>query len=250
MYKTKSTSELKAIAKEKCLNRYGTLILANILIFVISLIIVSFTSLSTSGSIILLLFNQIISIVINVCLGLFISGKAYMYMNVLYSNTVSVSDIFYGMRQNPDKALKINAFFVLIEYFSGLPLIIFLRYYIATGSYTYVTSITYSLIFYLVVNIYVKITYAPVFFLLHDFPDRSAANLLATSRKLMKGHRLKYFYLCVTFIPLFIFSFLAFLIPALWISVYLYASQCAFYQDLIASASNKANEKDGEYGFT
>ena len=86
----------------------------------------------------------------------------------------------------------------------------------------------------LIVDVAVNLIYSQAFFLLHDFPSRSAKEILATSRRLMKGNIFRLFYLYVSFIPLYILGFVALFFPLLWVSVYRYATCCAFYQDLIA----------------
>ena len=108
----KSTAQLKAIAKERSLGRYGTLIGANIIIFAIQLLVSGITTVSTSGSILLVIINNCITVIVNILLGLLMSGKAYLYMNLLYSQPVSTADIFFGFRQQPQKAVIIQSVFV------------------------------------------------------------------------------------------------------------------------------------------
>ena len=91
----------------------------------------------------------------------------------------------------------------------------------------------------LIVNVYVSLVYSQSFFILHDFPDRSAKEILATSRHLMQGNKFRLFYLNISFLPLYLFSCIALFVPLLWIGVYRYATTCAFYQDLIASAAKE-----------
>ena len=94
---TISTAQLKAIAKERALDRYGTLIFANILIFVIQVLISGITTVASSGNIIIFVINQVISLIVSILLGILSSGKAYLYMNLVYSQTISASDIFFGL---------------------------------------------------------------------------------------------------------------------------------------------------------
>ena len=90
----------------------------------------------------------------------------------------------------------------------------------------------------LFIDIIVALVYSQAFFLLHDFPDRSAKELLATSRRLMRGNKFRLFYLNVSFIPLYILGAVSLFLPILWVSVYRYATTCAFYQDLISCAGD------------
>ncbi|RKM56158.1 DUF975 family protein [Butyrivibrio sp. CB08] len=237
----KTAAQLKGIAKEKSLGRYGTLIGANLLILAIQLLVGAVTTVSSGGSIIIIVINSIISIIVNILLGLLMSGKAYLYMNLLYSQNVATSDIFYGLRQNSQKAVAIQAVFVLVDFVVSLPAQIFLVMYMRSQApeHMMLTLLTWTLG--LFVDIMVSLIYSQSFFLLHDFPDRSAKELLATSRRLMRGNKFRLFYLNVSFIPLYIFGAIALFVPILWVSVYRYASTCAFYQDLIAGAGQSGD---------
>ncbi len=244
MNKYKNAAQLKGIAKEKSLGKYGTLIGANLLILAIQLFISAITTVSSGGSIIIIIVNSIISIIVNILLGLLMSGKAYLYMNLLYSQNVATSDIFFGLRQNPQKAVAIQSVFVLVDFVVSLPSQIFLVMYMRSQSpeYLLLTILSWSLG--LFVDIFVSLIYSQSFFLLHDFPDRSAKELLATSRRLMKGNKFRLFYLNVSFVPMYILGVIAMFIPILWVSVYRYASTCAFYQDLISNAANSTSQPE------
>ncbi len=240
----KSTPQLKAIAKEKSLGRYGTLIGANLIIIAIQLFVTAITTFSTGGSIILIVINNLITLIVNILLGLLMSGKAYLYMNLLYSQTVQTSDIFYGLKQNPQKAVTIQALFVIVDFLVTIPTQILLVLYERQPSTTSIAYISFALSVGLIVDVYVYLTYSQAFFILHDFPDRSAKEILATSRHLMKGNRFRLFYLNVSFIPLYILGAVAMFVPLLWVSVYRYATTCSFYQDLIAGAAGSPKPQD------
>lgn len=238
MNSPKTSAQLKGIARERSLGRYGTLIGANIIIFAIQLFISGITTVSTSGSILLVVINNIITIIVNILLGTLMSGKAYLYMNLLYSQNVATSDVFYGLRQNSQKAVIIQAVFVLVDFVVSLPSQIFLIMYTRSQTPDLMALVLVSWAIGLFIDIFVYLVYSQAFFLLHDFPDRSAKELLATSRRLMRGNKFRLFYLNVSFIPLYILGAIALFVPILWVSVYRYATTCAFYQDLISCAGD------------
>ncbi|WP_026652588.1 DUF975 family protein [Butyrivibrio proteoclasticus] len=262
MTKFKSAKELKSIAKEVSIGKYGTLIGADLLILAITFGVSLFTGVSNVSSIAFYIFGLLLSFAASVFLGILMSGKAYLYMNLLYSQTVSVSDIFFGFKQQPVSAMKIQAFISGITMIAGIPVSYFTLQFYTNPTIDVYMYVIIGLIVQIIVSVYMDLTYSMSFFLLQDFPERSAAQILATSRRIMKGNRLRLFYLKVTFIPLYILCFIAFIIPILWATVYQYASTCAFYQDLIAGISaNSARknapevvdtkiteEKDGDYG--
>ena len=237
-----SAAQLKAIAKERSLDKYGTLIAANVIIFAIQIIISGITTISSSGNLLIFVINQFISLIVSILLGLLVSGKAYLYMNLVYSQTISASDIFFGLKQHPEKAVAIQALFVIVDFLVSLPAALLLFFSGYNPSMNTYIAITVALIFGIAINIYVSLTYSQAFFLLHDFPDRSAKELLLTSRNLMNGNRLKLLYVNISFIPLYVLGVISLFIPLLWISVYRYATIAAFYQDLIAKAGNSSAE--------
>lgn len=248
MSNTIKIAELKAIAKERSIDRYGSLILANILIFVIQLIISGITTVGTSGSIIIFIINLIINLIINILLGVLVSGKAYLYMNLVYSQPIAASDIFFGLRQNPQKAVIIQSVFVLVDFFASLPASVLLFMARRSPSPSGYIATAIALILAFAINLYVSLVYSQAFFLLHDFPDRSAKELLRTSRNLMKGYKLKLLLLYISFIPLYLFGILTLFIPLLWISVYRYATIAVFYQKLISNAGSQMPAKEEQNG--
>ncbi len=244
MTNLKTAAELKAIAKERSLDKYGILILANIIIFVLQMAISSIVTISNSGSLVIFTINEIIILIVQILLGILVSGKAYLYMNLIYSQTVSTSDIFFGLKQHPNKAVMIQSLFVLADFLASLPASIILFILTPDSPFSLRIALFVAVAIGIVVNIYVSLTYSQAFYLLHDYPDRSAKELLAYSKSLMQGNRLKLFCLHISFIPLIIFGCLTFFIPLLWISVYRYATLTAFYQNLIA-AGNTGKVENG-----
>jgi uncharacterized membrane protein len=237
MTNSSSTSVLKSIAKERSLDKYGTLIAANVLIFAIQFILTSFATVSASGSLVIFIINQLISLIINILVGILVSGKAYLYMNLVYSQTISVSDIFFGFKQHPEKAVAIQALFVIVDFLVSIPAAFL---FFLSGQYPSLnldSIMIFALAVGIIINVYISLTYSQAFFILHDFPDRSAKEILETSKRLMKGNRLRLLYLHVSYIPLYILGVLTLFIPLLWISVYRYATVTVFYQDLISRAN-------------
>ena len=246
MNSLQTSRQLKGIAKERSLGRYGTLIGANIIIFALQFLISGITTVSTSGSILLVIINNIITVIVNILLGTLMSGKAYLYMNLMYSQSISTSDIFFGLKQQPQKAVIIQSVFVLVDFLVSLPSQILLIQYQTSPNPNTMSALIFALAIGLIINVYVSLVYSQAFFILHDFPDRSAKEILATSRHLMKGNKFRLFYLNVTFLPLYLLGCVTLFIPLLWVSVYRYATTCAFYQDLIANAAASGSNEQGE----
>lgn len=248
MTQQKNISQLKAIAKERSLGKYGTLIGATIVLGIIRFMVVSITSSFTAGAdgILPFILGLLIMLVVNTLLGVFTSGEAYMYMNLIYSQTVSISDIFFGFKQQPQKAVALQGVFEVISGVLMLPYFLFVSGLF--GAPTVETSLIMSIISLVacILIIYVKICLSQTFYLLHDFPDWSLQQILTTGLHMMKGKKLRYLGLALSFIPLILLGCITLFIPLLWVNVYMFAAQAAFYQDLMACAS--AQKEEGENG--
>ena len=241
MTNLKSTSELKASVREQALDKYGTLIGADILYAVI-VFFVSAIATFTANDVVQLIINELIVLIIYILIGILVSGKTYLYMNLVYSQTVSISDLFFGFKKNPEKAVTIQAFFVIIDFVVGLPAsyLVYLLRQTKSPSSSLITFGLIAVLVELIVNIYIRITYSQAFYLLHDFPDRSAKELLATSHRIMNGYRLRLLVLNLTFVPLYLLGILTLGIPLLWVNVYRNGTLAAFYQALIMLKAKKS----------
>ncbi|WP_029324068.1 DUF975 family protein [Butyrivibrio sp. AE3004] len=245
MKQNKRTSKIKAVARERLLGNYGTSTIAIILYRFITFIIINIVV----GAIIP---NNLISyfvyfaatILVNLFFGVFDSGLAYLFMNVVYGQSVSIADLFQGFKNHPDKAIILQIPLALIDTLTIIPLQLFSvilaqnkqiegiidpRITIAVLAVSAVITI---------VNVYVRLMFSQSYYILQDFPDKDAFSILKTSIKLMKGHKHRLLLLYLSYIPLFILGTLACFIPLIWVVTYLSAADAAFYQDLVQNSQN------------
>lgn len=231
----KSCAELKALAKEHMFGKYGVAIGATLVIALISVFVSIFSTIFIdTASISGMILNLLISFVISVLTGLLTSGEMYFFLKIACGQQVTFRDIFYGFKLFPNKAVCIQLYLSLWIYVSMLPFTV-LSYLVMQNPSDAVLMLLYclSMIVYLVAAVVISIIYSQAFFLLHDFPNYSARELLAMSRKMMKGSMGRYFYLLVSFIPLTLLGLLSCGIGLLWIVPYMSATQAEFFLDLI-----------------
>lgn len=239
MNRFKSSAELKASAREHLLGHYGTAIGAFVILGAITgtitLAVSLLVDLSTiPGTII----YYAIMFLVSVLTGLFSSGNAYLYLKLICGRPVSVGDLFYGFQLCPDKAIIIQGWITLITYLSSLPQIV-LNYMMMTNInhinkvMKFMLPYALALILSGVVSVMLALFYAQAFFLLHDFPQYSAKELLQKSRRLMVHHKGRLFYLYVSFLPLMLLGLLSWGLALLWIIPYMAATEAEFFLDLI-----------------
>lgn len=80
-------------------------------------------------------------------------------------------------------------------------------------------------------------SYSMIYFVLKDNPGMGVGEILETSKSLMKGHRWRFFVLCLSFFWWFMLAAVTAGIGFIYVGPYLSATAAAFYQDII---DNKA----------
>lgn len=234
-----SSAELKASAKEHMFGHYASAIGAYLTVtFLTGFATLSVSSLTGNvASVFGIIIHYILLFAISVFTGLLSSGTAYFYLKIVTGHRATVNDVFYGFRMYSDKALTIQAWITLITYIGSLPEFIFL--YRMPGHPDLSTLTQYGLCMLLsgVVALVLDLLYAPAFFLMHDFPQYSARELLSMSRKLMIGNKVRLFYIYLSYMPLLLLGILSCGIALLWIIPYMNATLAEFYMDIVRNTS-------------
>ncbi len=237
MRQPKNTAMIKATARERLIGRYGTAIAATLVYasiqILISDIVVSVVNPDNIATFIVFLLSVFL---VDVVLGVFYSGLAYMYMNIIYAQPVTVRDIFHGFLNHPDKAIIIQLPFAITSALQTIPISVFRNFFIHSNSPYRFLLPGISMIGF-IAAIMVNLVFALAFFLLQDFPDKSAKDILIISANLMSGNKMRLFKLYLSFIPVFLLGIVTLFIPLLWVNTYKEASLAAFYQDCVVVAS-------------
>lgn len=235
MHSYQSCAALKASAKEHMFGRYGSAIGAYLIVtFLTGFATLSVTSLTgNTDSVFSMCIHYALLFAISVFTGLLSSGTAYFYLKIVTGHPAAVSDIFYGFHMHSDKAISIQTWITLITFIGSLPEYIVL--YRMSGRPDASTLTLYGLCMILsgVIALILDLLYAPAFFLMHDFPQYSARELMVMSRKLMAGNKGRLFYLYLSYLPLLLLSILSCGIALLWVFPYLNAALAEFYMDII-----------------
>lgn len=102
--------------------------------------------------------------------------------------------------------------------------------------YTLIVSL-WTMLF-IIPGIVKSYSYALVYYIKADHPEYSWRECLDESEKMMKGNRLKLFYLNCSFVGWMLLGSLACGIGALWVSPYMQASTAVFYEELKREQGN------------
>lgn len=243
----KSSAQLKGMAREQLFGHYGTALGA--LFFEFLFILFSLTLLSTittpflsKGNIMGMIAAYLPACAVFLLMGLFASGSAYLYLKLSCYEMVSVNDILYGFQICPGKAITLQLCSLLAVIACQLPSQIAEYLYKVSSPYSslWMLSILLFILGYMVA-VFISLMLSQSFYLLQDFPQYSAKELLQTSCRMMKGHKRRLLYLSVSFFPLYLLALFSFGLAILWILPYQKAVMANFYMDLICHSQNKGN---------
>ena len=234
MNQHKTSAELKALAKESLLGKYGVAVSATLLYALITYITTEFSSVfllvpGTAGTI----MYYLSTLVITVFTGIFAYGFQFVFMKISCNMPAKMGDIYCGFRGPVKEIFKVQLYRSLISYIACIPLYVFNALVSAEQLINYIGI--YALLFGLGIfaQFMVMLLYNQAFYIMLDFPNYDAKKALAFSRKLMKGNKGRFTYLLVSFIPLFILGMLSCCVGFLWIVPYMQATLTQFYLDLV-----------------
>lgn len=234
MNQHKTSAELKALAKESLMGKYGVVVGASLLYMLITYVIseISAIFLVVPGIVGTILYYLSIFI-ITVFTGIFAYGFNFLFLKVSCNAPVKINDLFYGFSTHTKEILKAQLFRSAISYVACIPLYIFNEVVSAEQLADYIGI--YFLLFGLGLlgQFIVMLLYNQTFFIMLDFPDYDAKKALVFSRELMKGNKGRFIYLMVSFIPLFLLGMLTCCVGYLWIVPYMQATLAHFYLDLV-----------------
>lgn len=226
--------ELKSSARNALTGNYLNAILVLINVKILSIIPVSLALLLISGNgIISITLFEIISFILTIFLQLFQVGICLFYLKINCGQHASLTDIFYGFSSNSNTGLKISLLFTSISYVCMLPHTI-LEYYNSFTQEVIDFKILYLVL--LIGNIITQlftIPFSQCYYLLLDFPNRTAKEIIRYSFSIMKHNFGRYLLFILSFIPLVLLSFLSFGIGLLWVLPYMQSSLASFYLDII-----------------
>lgn len=247
----KSCSDLKSEAREVLSGKYGSFILMIFILysitFAVEMVIATFIAVPITISNIagngisnppLTLNINIVQLLLNSCLTILIgtsrAGLALFCLNASCGRKASVSDLFYAFRGNFKKSLTISAALLAPQIILLMPCNILQLIYIDNGYISFLIAACICYIVGVCIYIPIEIMLSMSFYLMLDFPQYTAKEILAMSIKVTNGHRGRLFYMELSFIPIFILAFLSFGLGILWVIPYTNMTYARFYLDLMS----------------
>lgn len=235
--KYQTSAQLKTKARNQLTGKYGGAIVMLLIIDAISLMTSFIVSLFIpTGSLAAYLIRLAITFIASAFIGVFQIGVTLYFLKLACGQPVTLQDIAYGFKNNPEKSLVLSLIMTAISYVFQLSSDIPLEMYLNTMDIGYLFTGFPIMLVVMVVYIYVSLLVSQVYYLLLDFPNYSVKELFSKSLQLMKGNMWRLFHLEFSFIPLILLSFLTCGIGLLWLMPYMHMASTNFYLDLMNPA--------------
>jgi len=234
MKRYQTNAQLKDLAKNKLTGEFKGAIWA--------LLVASMVSRAVSNTALVLLpsggwFWNIATIlftaVISAFLGILQTGIAYYFLNVSCNKKHSSGDIFYGFHENAEKSIKVSVVHVAMETICLMPFQILTLVFVQTFDYKYILIAYAAMIAGYALMTPFSLAISQCYYLLLDFPEATAKEVLTTSIRVMKGHKWRLFKLKLSFLPLQFICLLSFGIGNLWLNPYMRMTYTEFFLDLL-----------------
>lgn len=230
----RTTAELKAVARDVLLGNLSVTISATLVFLAIYFLVFSFIAPQSEG-VLGNMWLMAATIIIRLLSGIFVSGSAFLYLNLTYEKKASLADLFHGFKEEPNKAVLLQIVFIIAALIANLPDLFYIM--TAGDGYRFTTDLGLTLLI-PVLTFLLTLPFSQAYYLLQDFPDRDVRSLLKASVRLMQGQKLRLTKVALSFLPLLVICVLTLFVPLLWLNSYYQATMAMFYKDLMEESQH------------
>lgn len=259
-------AELKRIARQSLTGHYGTMIGIWLLLSLFSMVIsylFSFignqlflmctVAFETDSEILQYGLSFVLNFIASLLTCLFSVGSAKAFIQLLYGQPVHVSMLFYGFKNHPDRIMSANIPVIVITLVCSIPMTIYSQIYLTyMNEYMEILGnlnnavtpdaipmmppsiMIWALISMVssVVMLFAVLPFSMVDYLLAEMEGVLAADIIRTSFSMMKGHKMRYLGLTLSFLGWIFLGIFTCGIALFWVMPYMQATMAAFYLDL------------------
>ena len=236
MKKYQKYYELKNAAKDKLDGKYGSAVLicflASLLSGCISMLVYLYIP-ATKSLVLYYIIQGVSSLVLSWVLGTLDLGITYFFLNAACGGPYSTRDLFYCFRSDTSKTLAISGARALVSTLCLLPVEYMLDICWYDPSAERILTMAAVCVVCFCLYVYAGLGLTLAFFLLLDFPDRSARDILRQSFQLIQGNRKKLLGLQLSFIPMELLCVCSLFVGYLWLTPYRNMTYTCFFLDLM-----------------
>lgn len=226
---------LKANARQALIGHYLTLCGAFVTLFFLQYIITIPESLMQAKPPVGIIFYYLFLFLLKLFFTIFSVGLAGLFLGNACGQPIAQSGLFSGFWHGPAKIMQMSLLPSAIEFIPDCLLSISLIRYLETREQLWMNLMLAASFFSVVLYLLTAVLYSQIYFITLDFPEMSPLECLRYSRHLLKGHRLEFIYLNLSFIPLILLGVLSCGIGLLYVNPYINQTYAFYYLDLVRS---------------
>lgn len=242
-------SDLKNTAKDKMTGRYFHAIMLLLLCGALTMFLTNSASLieaSLTESLCRLLAMEkdniyvvgacsLVSFFFAIMCEIFQIGIALYYLSAACNQPNMPGNLFWGFHDNFKRSFILAGVTTAVGSLCFIPAQLIRFEYSSTKniSMDFLIPCVVAQVILLVVYLYVSITLSQCYFLVLDFPQYNAWQIIKLSHKIMNGHKMRFLLLEISFLPLMLLVIPTFGIGTLWLSPYMYMTYTVFYLDIM-----------------
>mgnify|MGYP002855679576 CR=1 FL=1 len=239
MSKIKRTEYLRADARGALEGNYSAVIPSHILFLVLKAFLLYgsggfINTLSSVGS---FLIAEVITYLSMIIVEVLNFGLNAIYLKMVCRHKFGSMDIFMGFKKEYKNVAGIAIFFATVQFLCALPYEILSMFSLKSENMILFSITMLSLAVGIVVSYVIRLHYSQAYFVLLDFPNKTAKEALSMSKWLMKGSLVRRFYLEVGFVPLYLLSVFTCGLGMIWLFPYLHTTFVEFYLNLTDAKS-------------
>lgn len=160
------------------------------------------------------------------------AGQYRMHLSLCRTGKVNRADLFHPARYHADRYIFTEVILFGLSLAAMLPMVGGVLLVYTRQSVTDSIAAILLAIVSLVLSMYLSMTYDLVYFVLNDQEDLRMAEALKYTRTLITGHRRRYLYLQLSFLPALLLVLLSFGIGIFWVQPYMAQTTALFYLDV------------------
>ena len=240
MNELKSSTELKANAREYLLGNYGRVVPAQImyLLFIYLIDGLNGGALTTgNGSYLRSFLTLALAFIASILREILNFGLCCFYMNLCCGFPTRINDLFRGFRFSDDRPARIALMLTLRLVLYLCPGFAIYALYTVSRSFFLLPLASLALVAGLLFYYIYYLNMSQCYYLILDFPEKNISEIIQLSRWLMNGRKMRLFYLQVGFIPILLLAAVPCGVGLLWAQPYMYTTFACFHLHLTAKAA-------------
>lgn len=243
-----SARELKCRARTLMMEKHGFLALVTFLVSMLYLLAsyVLDSAFPATGGTMNFVLGLAGSLLINIVYYLFCAGQAAVYLNLCRGRETRIGQLTGAFSVHPESVAVFAAVQFVIQTVSVNLALWILPHILNENEMRSWLPMYGALLALLVVMVWLELGLSMVFFLYCDDPQKSGAQLIRESMRLMRGNRRRMLYLMLSFIGVMLLGVLSAGIGLLFARPYLNTTQALFYLDLVRETHSEQSDTEAD----